>query len=213
MDTDRLVEQLVAELVPVRRLARPSVRLGWWLLASVPACLLAACAAGLRPDLGACLADPGFVVAEAASFLTACLAIYAALCAVVPDQPGWKLALPLAPLAVWLGTLGRQCLLVLASTGPDGLRVTADLMCVPAIALGGLVPGIAIAVLLRRGGRVRAVQAWFLASLGAAALGALALRLYHADDAAIMVLVWQLGSVGLFSLAGAAFGARRNLFA
>ena len=206
METERLIARLADDLPPVRPLAGPGVRLARWLLMSLPAVAVVAWMAGLQADLATRLADPGFLVAEGAALLTALAGAYAALCAGLPDQPGWKLWLPLAPLALWLGLLGRQCLAVLVRVGPDGLRVTSDLMCLPAVALGGLVPAIAILAMLRRGGHLRATPACLCGALAAAALGEAALRLYHAEDAAIMVLVWQLGSVALFSLAAGAIG-------
>lgn len=206
METDRLIARLADDLVPVRRLARPGVRLARWLLISLPAVALVAWMFGLRPDLAARLADPGFMMAEGAAMLTALVGTYAALCAGLPDEPGWKLWLPLAPMALWLAVIGRQCLAVLVQVGPHGLRVSSDMMCVPAIAIGGLVPALAIVTMLRRGGHFRTTHACLCGALGAAALGAAALRLYHPEDAAIMVLVWQLGSVAVLSLIAGAIG-------
>ena len=200
MKTETLVSRLAAELTPVHRIARPATRLAWWLLISMPAIAAVVWAFGLRPDLGVRLADPAFLVEEGAAILTALVGIYAALCAGLPDQPGWKVWLPMAPMALWLGVLGQQCIDVFLRLGPEGLQITSDAMCLPAIALGGLVPAIAIVVMLRRSGKFRTTHACLCGALGAAALGAAALRLYHMEDAAIMVIVWQLGSVALFSL-------------
>ena len=200
MKTERLVERLAAELTPVQRIAGPATRLAWWLLISIPAVCLVIWTFGLRLDLAARLADRAFLIEEGAALLTALVGIYAALCAGLPDQPGWKVWLPMAPMALWLGFLGQQCLTVFLRLGPEGLRITSDAMCVPAIALGGLIPAIAIVIMLRRSGKFRTTHACLCGALGAAALGAAALRLYHMEDAAIMVIVWQLGSVALFSL-------------
>jgi hypothetical protein len=204
MKTERLVERLAAELTPVQRIARPATRLAWWLLISVPAACLVVGAFGLRPDLAERLADRAFLVEEAAALLTALVGIYAALCAGLPDQPGWKVWLPMAPMALWLGFLGQQCLDVFLRQGPGGLQITSDAMCLPAIAMGSLVPAIAIVVMLRRSGKFRTTHACLCGALGAAALGAAALRLYHMEDAAIMVIVWQLGSVAVLSLVAGA---------
>lgn len=204
METKFLVDRLTAELSPVRRIARPATRLAWWLLISVPAAGLVVWAFGLRPDLGARLADRAFLVEEGAALLTALFGIYAALCAGLPDQPGWKVWLPMAPMALWLGVLGQQCLDVFLRLGPDGLSITSDAMCLPAVALGGLVPAIAIVAMLRRSGKFRTTHACLCGALGATALGAAALRFYHTEDAAIMVIVWQLGSVALFGLVAGA---------
>ena len=206
MKTEYLVQQLAAELTPIRRIARPVTRLAWWLLISMPAAFLVIWSFGLRPDLDTRLADRAFLVEEGAALLTALVGIYAALCAGLPDEPDWKVWLPLAPMALWLGVLGQQCLDVFLRLGPNGLDITPDAMCLPAIALGGLVPAIAIAVMLRRSGKFRTTHACLCGALGAAALGATALRLFHMQDAAIMVIVWQLGSVALFSVVAGAIG-------
>ncbi len=215
MDTDQLLARLEADLRPVRRLAPPRARLGRWLLVSLPAAALVAWAFGLRPDLAARFAEGDFVLYEAAAMLTALAAAYAALCAGLPDQPAWKLWLPLAPMALWVGTLGRQCLDVLLTAGPGGATIGSDAMCLPAIAAGGALPAIAIVRMLRRGGAFRTRTASLCGALAAAALGAAALRLYHPQDAALMVMVWQLGSVGLLSLVAglAGEGALRRGFA
>ena len=204
MKTEGLIERLAAELTPVRRIARPARRLVRWLLISVPAACLVVWSFGVRPDLAARLADRTFLGEEGAALLTALVGIYAALCAGLPDQPGWKVWLPMAPMALWIGVLGQQCLDVFLRVGPEGLQVTSDAMCLPAIAVGGLVPAIAIVVMLRRSGKFRTTHACLCGALGAAALGAAALRLYHMEDAAIMVIVWQLGSVALFTLVAGA---------
>ena len=200
MKTESLVQRLAAELTPVRRIPRPTARLALWLLISMPAAAAMVWIFGLRPDLAARLSDRAFLLEESAALLTALVGIYAALSAGLPDQPGWKVWLPLAPMALWLGVLGQQCVDVFLRLGPEGLQVTSDAMCLPAIAMGGLVPAIAISIMLRRSGKFRTTHACLCGALGAAALSAAALRLYHAEDAAIMVIVWQLGSVALFSL-------------
>jgi hypothetical protein len=56
-----------------------------------------------------------------------------------------------------------------------------------------------IIALLRRGTVVRIGQACLLGSFAAAALADMALRLCHPEDAAVTVIVWQMGSVALFS--------------
>ena len=206
METERLIERLAAELKPVRRIAPPASRLALWLLISVPAAGLVVWLSGPRPDLAQRLADPAFLAEEAAALLTALVGIYASLCAGLPDQPDWKVWLPMAAAALWFGVVGQQCLDVFLRLGPNELRVTADGMCFPAIALGGLVPAISIAVMLRRSGRFRTTHACLCGGLGAAALSAAALRLYHVEDAAIMVFVWQLGSVMVFAMVAGMIG-------
>lgn len=206
MKTDLLVEALVAGLTPVRRISPPWRRLVWWLAISVPAVGLVVWMFGLRPDLLRHLGQTNFLLYEAAALLTGVVGAYAALCAGLPDQPSWKSWLPIAPLALWVGTLGHQCLDVLLRLGPAGLTLTSDAMCLPAIAIGGVVPAITMVLLLRQSRQFRATPACLCGALAAAAFSAAVLRLYHTEDAALMVLVWQLGSVALFTLLAGAMG-------
>ena len=66
-------------------------------------------------------------------------------------------------------------------------------MCIPAIALAGAVPAALIVFMLRRGAPIGPGLSMALGGLAAAGLGSFGLRLFHAEDASLMVLVWQLG--------------------
>jgi hypothetical protein len=207
MDTDDLIARLAATgLPPVRPARAPWRALGWWLLASLPALAAMVWAMGPRPDLAMCLTEPGFWASEVLAGITALLAAYAALCAGRPDEPGWKLALPTAALALWLTVLGRQCFVLTLSTHGAALAVRPDMMCVPVIALTGLVPALALVLLLRKASRFRRYAVWFNAALAAAAAAEAALRLFHPEGTMMTLLVWQMGSVALFSGLGAAAG-------
>src|SRR5439155_23408305 len=83
-------------------------------------------------------------------------------------------------------------------------------MCLPAIALIGVLPAITISVMLRGGAPLTPHLTSALAGLAAAALGSFGLRCTESHDAAIMLLVWQVGSVVLLSVFAASAG--RNLF-
>jgi hypothetical protein len=82
----------------------------------------------------------------------------------------------------------------------------ADWACLPGIVMVGLVPGIAMAVMLRRGAPIAPVLSVGLGGLGAAALADFGLRLFHAQDASLMVLVWQVGTVALLTVLSATVG-------
>jgi hypothetical protein len=66
-----------------------------------------------------------------------------------------------------------------------------------------MVPAIAMALMLRRGAPLTPFVSAALGGLAAAGLGNFGLRLFHPQDASIMVLVWQMGTVFvLTALAG-----------
>ena len=93
--------------------------------------------------------------------------------------------------------------------GPEGLRLTPDPACFGYIALIGSLPALVLLLMVRRGVPLAPRWTLALAGLAAAGLGNFALRFFHMQDAALMVLVWQVGAVAL--LAGLAGLAGRRL--
>lgn len=209
MNTEELIARLEADLAPVRRLPPPGRAVLTWLLATVPVLAAMVWAMGPLPDLPRLLRAPGFLIAEGFAVTTALLAAYAAFCAGRPDEPGWKLWLPAMTFVVWVAELGRQCFVVAMNGASAALAIHPDWMCVPAIAMGGLIPALAIVWLLRGRTQFRNARASLCGALAAAAAAEAALRLCHAEDTLAMVLVWQMGSVALFTAAG---GALARLF-
>lgn len=208
MDTEQLIQTLAENATPVRRLPPPGARLLRWLAIALPTVLAIALMMGLRPDLGLKLSDPLFALQMVAALATAVMAAWAALCAVVPGEPRWKLALPLFPFGVWLAAIGQQCWTEWLRFGAAGMEFRPDPACIPAIAIIGAVPAATLVALIRRGAPFLPRLTVFLGALAAAALGDFGLRLFHQADAGLMVLVWQLGSVAGLSALAALYGRR-----
>jgi hypothetical protein len=206
MRSEDLIEALAADARPVRRLASPMLRLGVWLALSGGYAALIVLAMGLRPDIAARLADARFVAELGATFLTGILAAAAAFCATCPGRPMWERFAPLPALGIWLWSLGEGCWQSFVQGGVAGLGLQLDLVCFPSILLISIVPAALILVMIRRGAPVAPVAATALGALAAAALAATALRLFHEQDASIMVLVWQFGSVAILASVGALTG-------
>lgn len=206
MHTSDLIRHLAARAAPVRRLPRPWVRVALWLAVSLPYVALIVLMMPPRGDLALRLADAKFLVEQAAAFATAILAAAAAFAMTVPGRSRAVGLLPLPPLAIWLASLGKGCLQDWLREGFAGVALAPDWACLPKIALIGSVPAIAIVAMLRRGAPLRPNATLALAGLAAAALGNVGLRLFHAQDASIMVLVWQFGSVALLSAVSGAMG-------
>ena len=134
-------------------------------------------------------------------------AAIAAFATVVPGHDRKLFALPLVPLAVWLGSLGRGCVQDWIQLGRPGLSLQPDWVCLPSIVLVGLVPAFAMAIMLRRGAPLTPYLTTALGGLAAAGLGNFGLRLFHPQDASVMVLFWQVGAVFMVTaLAGWAGG-------
>jgi hypothetical protein len=209
MRTDQnVIDLLAADTVPVRVLPSPLIRLVRWLGVSLPFVAMMVVIMSIRPDLAEKFGEGRYVLEQGAALVTAVLAGFAAFCVGVPGRSRWVLLLPLLSLAVWLGSLGDGCLAVWLHAGSDGLTVQPDWECLPAIAMTGAVPAIAMAIMLRRGAPLAPRTGVLLGALAAAALGNVGLRLYHPQDVSLMVLVWQFGSVVLLSALCGSFGSR-----
>jgi hypothetical protein len=208
VDTETLIERLARSAHPVRRLPSPGRRVVRWLAIGLAVIAVFGAVMGVRPDLGAQLADPAFVVPQFAALATAVCAAHAAFTSSVPGAPRWCLWLPLPTFVVWIGSLGRQCWRDWLTLGPDGIVFTPDLVCLPIIAMVGAAPAIAMVMMVRRGAPFTPRLTAFLGALAAATLAYVGLRLVHPQEAAFMVLVWQFGSVALFATVIGVLGRR-----
>ncbi|TAM08549.1 MAG: DUF1109 domain-containing protein [Paraburkholderia sp.] len=198
MDTYTLIDALVADLRPVRRLFPPTLRLLGWLAVSIPAVAAVVALQGVRSDLAIRLTEPTFLIEQVTTMATALVAGWAALGGCIPGTARWKLWTPVVPLSAWILSLGHQCWSEWIGVGAAGMLFRPDWMCLPNIASIGTLPAIAIVIAIRRGaGLTSAPVLW--GSLAAAALANAGLRLFHAEDAALMVIVWQFGSVVFFT--------------
>lgn len=205
METDDLIQHLARGAQPIRPLPPPWKRAVNWLAISVPAVAVVVVLASPRSDLTEQMTDVRFLLEQAAAFATAMAAAVAAFVMVVPGHDRRPALLPLAPLAVWLGSLGQGSLEAWLRAS-DALNLTNGWPCLPGIAMVGAVPALAMMVMLRRGVPIAPRLTVMLGALAAAALGNVGLRLVHSQDASLMILVWQVGSVALLSLLAGSTG-------
>ena len=195
METDKLIQRLAENSDPVSRLSPPSVRTVIWLTLAIPYVVLVVLVMSPRTDLAAKLSDAAFVIEQVAALATGITAGMAAFASIVPGFDRRLVLLPFLPFGMWLGSLGLGCIRAWLRFGPDGLSLQPDWFCFPAIILVGMVPAIAMASMLRRGAPLTPHLTTMLGGLAAAGLGNFGLRLFHPQDASIMVLVWQMGTV------------------
>lgn len=206
MHTDQLIHRLAGQSPSVRRLRAPWQRAMLWLAIALPyvAAVIYFHSGATHP--AEVVADRQFVIEQLAALATAVAAAMAAFCSVVPGYDRRILLAPLAPLAVWLLSLGEGCVRDWLDAGANGLELRADWNCLPPASVIGIVPALAIVLMLRRGAPLYPRMSLALAALAVAALGNFGLRFYHVGDASIMVLVWHFGSVILLSLAAGWIG-------
>jgi hypothetical protein len=208
MDIDELIRRLAADLQPVRKLRPPWARAILWMGIALPyvAAVVWSKLAMLDPAQAA--ADARFVIEQAATLATALAAAMAAFGSVIPGFDRRFLLLPLAPLAVWLASVGQGCVEDWLRFGADGLAIRADWDCLPLATVIGIVPAAAIVAMLRTGVPLRPRLTLALAALAVASVANFGLQFAHVRDASIMVLVWHLGAAAALSVLGGWLGRR-----
>lgn len=208
ISTSDVIEALIRDARPVRRLRPPALRaLGWLLLAALLLALIAI-AHGLRPDVAAKWQQPVFTVGIAASATTAILAAIAAFITSLPDRSRRWLLLPLPALAVWMSTLGYGCLTNWVSIQPDGISLGETARCFATIVLVGGPLSVAMLCMLRYAALLAPRSTTLAGSLAIAAMTSTALSLFHPLDATVMILIWNLGVAVLMMSIGGIYGGR-----
>lgn len=208
MKTEELIGSLASDVIPVRRLLLPPFRMAIWLGLSLPWIVLVVWYMGVRPDLMSRLGDGTWLAEQSLALMTALTAALAALCVSVPGRPLWERLLPLLPLGLWVGTIVQGCIQSIMAGGPWTSLIRMDWSCTPHIALLGIGPAVVMIALVRKGAPVAPYVTIGYAALAATALAAFGLRFFHAEDASLMILVWQLGSVALLTAACTLFAER-----
>lgn len=203
MDTARLIQALADTAKPVRPLPSPWLRSAKWLAIAVPYMALVVYVMTPRADLATKMGEIRFLIELFAALATGVAAAIAAFATTIPGYSRRIILLPLLPLAFWLGSLGQGCVNSWMASGPNGLSLRPDWFCLPAIILVGAIPAVTMVAMLRRGAPLMPCMTVALGGFAAAGLGNFGLRLFHPQDASVMVLVWQFGSVfALTALAG-----------
>jgi hypothetical protein len=204
--TPDLIDTLVEDATPVRRLRPPLVRAGLWLAFAATVLGLIAIAHGVRSDFSDCMRQPLFVLGMLGALATGILAAVASFRLSLPDSPRLWIVLPLPALALWVVTIGYGCLTDWVSIGPDGIRLGEAIRCFATLLMTSVPLSIAMLVMLRYTALLRPIEVSVLGGLAIAAVTAFALSLFHDLDATVMILIWNLGSAALIAALGSLFG-------
>ena len=184
-DVAVLIDRLVADLRPVRRLRPPGMRWLLWLAAV----LLVALALASFADLGSVrhrvMAVPDLWMAVLGSTATAALAALAAFQLSLPDRSRRWVLLPLPALAVWIGASGLGCSRswLVPGTHEASWAETRDCL---AFVVGLSIPLSALTiVMLRRGFSLAPTLTGVMAGLAVASAAATLLNFFHPFDASL----------------------------
>ena len=205
--TPDLIESLVANAAPVRRLRPPVARAVGWLLFAALMLALLAISHEVRPDLALRLRQPEFVIGIAASLATGVLAAIASFIASIPDRSRRWLLLPLPALVLWVSTIGYGCLVDWVSLSPS-LPLGDEAGCFALLVLTGVPLSLAMLIMLRHAALLAPTRVAISGGLAVAAVTATALSIFHEHDASAIILIWNFGTAVLLVALGGAFGRR-----
>lgn len=208
--TPDLIKTLAGNLTPVRRLRPPLTRAACWLALAALVLLLLAVSQGVRPDLDQRLADPAFIARVTGALLTGILATVAAFMLSLPDRSRLWFLLPMPALALWLSTVGYQCLTHWVSFDSSGIHLGETSRCFATLVLTSLPLSLSMLVMLRYAALLHPRGVSLIGSLAVAAMATTALTLFHELDATVMILMWNLGTTAI--LAGLAGAFSRKMF-
>jgi hypothetical protein len=208
MDTDKFIKLLAADLQPVRPLRPPWARAVFWLGLALPCVTAVVWSKLMMVDPSQVSADLRFMLEQLATLATALTAAVAAFCSVIPGFDRRILLLPLAPLGLWLASVGHGCVQDWLRLGADGLAIRPDWDCLPMATIIGIVPAVTIVAMLRKGAPLYPRLTLALAALAVASVANFGLQFAHASDASAMVLVWHLGAAAILSTLGGWLGER-----
>jgi len=206
--TPDLIDSLVANAAPVRRLAPPVARAAGWLLFAALMLALLAVSHEVRPDLALRLRQPEFVIGIAASLATGVLAAIASFLVSIPDRSRMWLLLPLPALFVWVLTIGYGCLTNWVSLQPGSLPLGDEAGCFALLVLTGVPLSLAMLVMLRHAALLAPTRVAISGGLAVAGVTATALSIFHNHDASALILIWNLGTAALLVALGGTFGRR-----
>lgn len=197
METDELIEILVADADPVRPLASPWLRTSVWF--AISAGYVAVLVGVMSSDAGrfANIRFSRFWLEQAAAIGTGVAAAAAAYVSVIPGRSGrWRL-LPAIPLSVWLGILAYGCIRDWTQRGAAGLLAASDVPCIVAMLLGAAVPVAVLMLALRRGAPLTPVRTAALAGLAGGGLSSVVACVSRPlpHPTTMTVVIWHLGTL------------------
>jgi hypothetical protein len=204
MNTDVLIERLARDFKPVRPLHRPWTRAALWLLGT--SLYLGALTLSMtsKDDVAANATHWRFIVQQLAAIATGISAAVAAFTSVAPGYSRQAFLLPALAVSAWLATIIVGFPQEWHEAGLAGPAVQREWLCVLTIVLGGLLPAVGLAVMLRRGAPLTPRLTTALGVLAAAGLANVVACVSHPHPSSIAVLVWHGTTiVALFCLGGA----------
>ena len=167
-NTDDLIRRLSRDLQAAPPLRHPFLRsVAWTTGAGIYVALVVMWMASPDVVMGRWW-DPSFTIQQVAALATTFTAAAAALSMTIPGRGRIAAMVAIAAASVWLGLVLRGCIQDWMAAGSAGLVLRDDWACVAGIPMTAAVPGLALAVMLRRGAPLQPRPTAALGALGVA---------------------------------------------
>jgi len=193
MRTDRLIEQLAANLEPVEPLRSTGRRAAAFMLGATLYVALLTLAI-TRPGAASRGADAVVLVPQLFALVASLLAVRAAFASVVPGHERPTLVWAAIAVVAWVGALAVAAFGAPTQRGAV-LEARHELWCVALILAGGAPLVAALAAMLRRGAPLRPFTTATLGALGVASLANVAACFWTPHSDAVSELFWHGGAI------------------
>jgi hypothetical protein len=207
VNTDQLIDRLVADVKPVRRLLDPMQRAALWVAVALVCVMLGLLHFGVRRDIATAWYDVGFLLRLALLASTMWLAVVAAFRLAVPgrDTRAWSRWWPIIGLSVLVALAAGEVVAgALVDEMGSPLRAWT---CVRKVAFVGTVPAMLAIVLIQKAEPVEPKWTALLGVLAAGAAGALTSELACPIRAPIHIMLWHVLPVALSAGIGVLAGS------
>jgi hypothetical protein len=203
LNTDDLIRRLSRDLQAAPSLGHPFLRsIAWTTGAGIYVALVVMWMASPDAVMGR-WSDPAFTIQQLAALATTFTAAAAALSMTVPGRGRIAVRVTIASASLWLGLVLSGCIQDWMAAGSAGLALRNDWTCVAGISMTAAFPGLALAVMLRRGAPLQPYPTAALGALGVASLASLGMCAAQPHERDVIVFVWHGATIAALSaLAG-----------
>jgi hypothetical protein len=202
--TDDLICQLSSGLAPAPPLRRPVVRALAWTMGAL--IYVVAVVLWMTPAEGAAGRGVLFTLQQLAALATAITAAAAAFSMTIPGRGRATVLTAIAAGSAWAALVLAGCIQDWRAAGSAGLAPGTDWPCVAGIPLTAIVPGVALAAMLRRGAPLAPGTIAAVGALGVASLASLGMCVAQPHERDIIVLVWHGATIAVVMVLAAISG-------
>ena len=208
MKTDDFIGQLARDAKAEAPLPAPTWRTAAWLLWALFYCIVLAVTMFMVTPATDVALTPLYFIQQGAAVATAITAARAAFGSVIPGAQARMWGPPTVSVAVWVGLMLWNSVLDVRAAGTLGVTSQTDWPCVASMAMGAIVLGGPLVLMLRRGAPLTPRGTAFLAGLAALSVANIEACLTRPHAFAITVLLWHGLTVVLVACIFAMFGRR-----